>query len=47
MEAGPVELRAGGSFGDMRSRATFTVTGQTRVIKGEDRARFEAGASHQ
>jgi beta-glucosidase len=38
MEPGPVEVSAGSSSSDIRSSARFTVTGQTRVIKGEDRA---------
>jgi beta-xylosidase len=38
MEPGPVELSAGSSSSDIRSTATFTVTGTTRIIKGEDRA---------
>jgi beta-glucosidase len=38
MEPGPVELGAGSSSSDLRSTATLTVTGQTRPIKGEDRA---------
>jgi hypothetical protein len=32
MESGPVELGAGSSSSDIRSRATFDITGQTRVI---------------
>jgi beta-xylosidase len=38
MEPGPVELSAGSSSSDIRSSATFTVTGTTRIIKGADRA---------
>jgi beta-glucosidase len=38
MEPGPVEVSAGSSSSDIRSSATFTVTGRTRVIRGEDRA---------
>jgi len=38
MEPGPVEVSAGSSSSDIRSTATFTVTGTTRVIRGEDRA---------
>jgi hypothetical protein len=38
MEPGPVELSAGSSSSDIRSTATFIVTGTTRIIKGEDRA---------
>jgi hypothetical protein len=36
-EPGPVELSAGSSSSDIRSMARFTVTGKTRVVKGEDR----------
>jgi beta-xylosidase len=38
MEPGAVEVSAGSSSDDIRSTATFTVTGQTTVINGEDRA---------
>jgi beta-xylosidase len=38
MEPGWVELSAGSSSSDIRSSATFTVTGQTRSIAGEERA---------
>jgi hypothetical protein len=38
MDPGPVEVSAGSSSSDIRSTATFTVTGQTRAISGEDRA---------
>jgi beta-xylosidase len=38
MEPGPVELSAGSSSSDLRSTASFTVTGQTRRIHGEERA---------
>ena len=38
MEPGPVELSAGSSSSDIRSTATFTVSGQTRRIHGEERA---------
>ena len=38
MEPGPVEVSAGSSSIDIRSSATFTVIGQTRSIRGEDRA---------
>jgi beta-xylosidase len=38
MEPGPVEVSAGSSSSDIRSRATFTVTGKARVVKGEERA---------
>jgi Fibronectin type III-like domain/Glycosyl hydrolase family 3 C-terminal domain len=44
MEPGPVELSAGSSSSDLRSNATFTVTGQTRPIKGQQRA-FLSGAA--
>jgi beta-glucosidase len=40
MEPGPVEVSAGSGSSDIRSSATFTVTGRMRVIKGEDRAFF-------
>ena len=42
MEPGPVELSAGSSSSDLRSSATVTVTGQTRVISGEDQAFLSA-----
>jgi len=38
MGPGPVEVGAGSSSSDIRSSAKFTVTGKTRVIKGEERA---------
>jgi beta-xylosidase len=38
MEPGPVELSVGSSSDDIRSSAEFTVTGETRVIAGEERA---------
>jgi beta-glucosidase len=38
MEPGPVEVSAGSSSDDIRSTATFTVTGDTRVFAGEERA---------
>jgi beta-xylosidase len=38
MEPGPVELHAGSSSSDLRSSAQLDVTGQLRVIKGEERA---------
>jgi beta-xylosidase len=38
IEPGPVELSAGASSSDIRSTATFTITGKMRVVKGEDRA---------
>jgi len=42
MEPGPVEVSAGSSSSDLRSSATFTVTGQTRAISGEERAFLSA-----
>ena len=42
IEPGPVEVSAGSSSSDIRSTATFTITGETRIIKGEDRAFFSA-----
>jgi beta-glucosidase-like glycosyl hydrolase len=38
MEPGPVELSAGSSSDDIRSTARFTVTSETHVITGEERA---------
>lgn len=38
IEPGPVEVSAGSSSSDIRSSAGFTVTGETRSIRGEDRA---------
>jgi beta-glucosidase len=38
MEPGPVEVSAGSSSNAIRSTATFTVSGQTRTISGEERA---------
>jgi Glycosyl hydrolase family 3 C-terminal domain/Fibronectin type III-like domain len=40
MEPGPVELSAGSSSDDIRSRVNLTVTGKTRTIRGEDRKFF-------
>jgi beta-glucosidase len=37
MEPGPVELSAGSSSDDIRSKATLTVTGKMRTIRSEDR----------
>lgn len=37
MEPGPVELSAGSSSDDSRSKATVSVTGKTRTIRAEDR----------
>lgn len=42
MEPGPVEVSAGSSSSDLRSSATLTVTGQTRVISGKNRAFLSA-----
>jgi beta-xylosidase len=38
MEPGPVEFSAGSSSSDIRSSATLNVTGETRTLRGEDRA---------
>jgi len=38
MEPGPVELSVGSSSSDIRSTAKVDVTGQTRLVRGEDRA---------
>jgi beta-glucosidase len=38
MEPGPIEFSAGSSSDDIRSTASVTVTGETRVIKGDERA---------
>jgi beta-glucosidase len=38
MEPGPIELSVGSSSDDLRSTATFTVTGELRVINGTERA---------
>ena len=38
MEPGPVEVSVGSSSSDVRSKATLTVTGKARTIRGEDRA---------
>jgi beta-glucosidase len=38
MEPGPIEVSAGSSSSDIRSSATLTVTGKTRVFTGEERA---------
>jgi hypothetical protein len=35
-----VEVSAGSSSSDIRSGAMFTITGTTRVIRGEERAFF-------
>jgi hypothetical protein len=37
MEPRPVEFSAGSSSDDLRSKATLTVTGKTRTIRGEER----------
>jgi beta-xylosidase len=39
MEPGPIELSVGSSSDDIRSSATITVTGKSRVIGGEERER--------
>jgi beta-glucosidase-like glycosyl hydrolase len=44
MEPGPIGLSAGSSSDDIRSSATVTVTGEARVIGGEERA-FLSGAA--
>jgi beta-xylosidase len=38
MEPGPVEVSTGSSSSDIRSTATFTVSGQTRRINADERA---------
>jgi beta-xylosidase len=38
IEPGPVEMSAGSSSSDIRSRATVMITGETRTVAGEDRA---------
>jgi beta-xylosidase len=40
VEPGPVEVSVGSSSSDIRSSATFTITGNTRTIHGEERAFF-------
>jgi len=40
MEPGPVELSAGSSSDDLRSKATLAVTGEMRIIRGGDRKFF-------
>jgi len=40
IEPGPVEMSVGSSSSDIKSMATFTVTGKTRVVRGPDRAFF-------
>ena len=42
MEPGPVEVSAGSSSSDLRSSASFTVTGKARSFRGEDRAFLSA-----
>ncbi|HEY1304094.1 MAG TPA: glycoside hydrolase family 3 N-terminal domain-containing protein [Vicinamibacterales bacterium] len=42
IEPGPVDVSAGSSSSDIRCSATFTIIGQTRVIRGEDRQFFSA-----
>jgi beta-glucosidase len=38
IEPGPIEVSVGSSSEDIRSSAMFTVTGETRTIRGEERA---------
>jgi beta-glucosidase len=38
VEPGPVELGVGSSSEDIRSSATFEITGETRAVSGEERA---------
>ena len=38
MEPGPIEVSAGSSSSDVRTRATLNVTGKTRKVRAEDRA---------
>jgi hypothetical protein len=40
MEAGPIEVSVGSSSDDIRATATVAVTGQTQVMRGQDRAFF-------
>jgi beta-glucosidase len=40
IEPGPIELSAGSSSSDIRSRATLSVTGARRSIRGAERAFF-------
>ena len=40
MEPGPIELSAGSSSHDLRSKATLSVSGKMRTIRGEDRKFF-------
>jgi beta-glucosidase len=42
MEPGPVEVGVGASSSDIRSSATLSVTGNTRILRGEDRAFLSA-----
>ncbi|KUI20369.1 glycosyl hydrolase [Mycobacterium sp. GA-1285] len=44
MEPGPVELRVGTSSMDIRARAMVTVTGETRIFGGDERAFFSSVA---
>lgn len=44
MEPGPVELSVGPSSTDIRARATFIVTGETRTFRGDERAFFSSVA---
>ena len=45
MEPGPVEVSAGGSSSDIRATAEFIVTGEIRVIEGEERAFLSAATT--
>ena len=45
MEPGPIEISAGSSSSDIRSRAAVTVTGKTRPIKGENGASLSTAVS--
>ena len=45
MEPGPVQVSVGSSSHDIRSSATLTVTGPTRVIVGEERAFLSAATA--
>ena len=40
MEPGPIEVSARSSSSDIRSTASFTVTGKTFTVRGEDRKFF-------
>jgi hypothetical protein len=45
MEPGPVAVSADSSSNDIPSTATFTVTGKTRTVRGEDRKSFSVVTS--